>query len=136
MVELVCGLEQRKKLESVPLSNDVIHSRIVDMSCNILKQVIDELAASPFPFSMQLDETTDISECSQLLVFVRYVHADAIKEEFLFCESLSETTKAVDVFEMVKLFFTNKTLIGKKNFILFALMELLRCLVINLVLLL
>ena len=105
MVELVCGLEQRKKLESVPLSNDVIHSRIVDMSCNILKQVIDELAASPFPFSMQLDETTDISECSQLLVFVRYVHADAIKEEFLFCESLSETTKAVDIFEMVKRFF-------------------------------
>uniref|UniRef100_A0A7M4F4W3 Zinc finger BED-type containing 5 n=1 Tax=Crocodylus porosus TaxID=8502 RepID=A0A7M4F4W3_CROPO len=110
MVELVCGLEQRKKLEVVSLSNDVIRSRIVDISFNILKQVIEELAASPFPFSMQLDETTDISQCSQLLVFVCYVHADTIKEEFFCCESLLETTKAINVLEMVKSFF------AKQNF--------------------
>ncbi|KAI6656167.1 Protein ZBED8-like [Oopsacas minuta] len=61
MVELVCGLEQRKKIEAVPLSNDVIHSRIVDIFSNILKQIIKELADTPFPFSMQLDETTDIT---------------------------------------------------------------------------
>lgn len=52
MVELVCGLEQRKKIEAVPMSNDVIHSRIPDMSSNILKQVMEELAATPFAFSM------------------------------------------------------------------------------------
>jgi hypothetical protein len=57
---------------------------------------------------MQLEETTDISKCSQLLVFVRYVLADAIKEEFLFCESLLETKKAVDILEMVKSFFCKK----------------------------
>jgi len=61
MVKLVCGLEPRKKIEAVSLSNDVIHSRIVDISCNILKQVMEELAATPFSFSMQLDEGTDIS---------------------------------------------------------------------------
>ncbi|KAK4303245.1 hypothetical protein Pmani_024835 [Petrolisthes manimaculis] len=38
MVQLVCGLEQRKKIEAVPLSNDVIHSRIADMSSKILKR--------------------------------------------------------------------------------------------------
>jgi hypothetical protein len=92
MVELVCGLDQKEKLEAVPFSNDVIRSRIVYISFNISKHVIEGLAALPFPFSMQLDETTSISQCSQLLVFVRYVHADAIKEEFLFCESLLETT--------------------------------------------
>ena len=54
---------------------------------------------------MQLDETTDIAQCSQLLVFVRYVHINTIKEEFLFCEPLIETTKAIDVFEKVKTFF-------------------------------
>ncbi|XP_042217594.1 protein ZBED8-like, partial [Homarus americanus] len=43
MVELVCGLEQRKKIAAVPLSNDVIHSTIVDISSNILKQAIDIL---------------------------------------------------------------------------------------------
>ncbi|KAL0879709.1 hypothetical protein ABMA27_003424 [Loxostege sticticalis] len=107
IVELVCGKDERKKVEAVPLSNDVIHSRIVEMSSNVLKQVIEELNASPFPFSMQLDESTDVSQCSQLLVFVRYVKHDtrSIKEEFLFCDSLLETTKASDVFEMIKIFF-------------------------------
>jgi hypothetical protein len=81
MVELVCGLEQTKTLEAVPLSNNVIYSRIVYISFNILKHVIEELAASPFRFSMQLDEATDISERSHLSVYVRYVHADDIKEE-------------------------------------------------------
>ena len=54
---------------------------------------MEELKASPFPFSMQLDESTDVSQCAQLLVHVRYMHADTIKEEFLFCELLSETTR-------------------------------------------
>jgi hypothetical protein len=67
------------------------------------------LAASPLPFSMQLVKTTDISQCSQLLVFVRYVHADAIKGNSYF-ESLLETTNAVDVLKMVTSFF------AKQNF--------------------
>jgi hypothetical protein len=92
MVELVCELEQMEKLEAVPFSNDVIRSTLVDISSNILKHVIEKLAASPFPFSMQVDETTYISQRSQLIVFVRYVHADDIKEQFLFCESLLQTT--------------------------------------------
>jgi hypothetical protein len=80
MVELVSGLEQRKKLEAVPLSNDVIRSGIAVISFSILKNVTEELAASPVPFCTQLDETTDISQCSQLLDFVRCAHADAIKQ--------------------------------------------------------
>ncbi|XP_042203602.1 protein ZBED8-like [Homarus americanus] len=115
MVELVCGLEQRKKIAAVPLSNDVIHSRIVDISSNILKQVMEELAATSFLFSMQLNETTDVSQCSQLLVFVRYMHADAIKEEFIFCEPLLETTKAIDTLEMVNSFFAKQNFDWKKN---------------------
>lgn len=105
MVELVCGLEQRKTLEVVPLSNDVLCSRIVHISFNILKHVIEELATSPFPFSMQLDEATNTSQSSQLFVCVRYMHADAIKEEFLFREFYLETTKVVDISEMANSFF-------------------------------
>jgi hypothetical protein len=108
-----CGLEQKGrkwKRFSYHITRYVL--------CNILKHVIEELTASPFPLSMQMDE--GISQCSQLLVFVRYLYADANSDEFLSCEFFSETTKAVDVFEMVKSFLPNKTLIGKKkNFILF-----------------
>ena len=45
---------------------------------------MEELASSPFPFNLQLDESTDVSYCSQLVSFVRYVNGDKIKEEFLF----------------------------------------------------
>jgi hypothetical protein len=55
-------------------------SSIAYISFNILKNVIEEFAT----FSMQLDETTDMTQCSKFLVFARYVHADAMKEEFLF----------------------------------------------------
>jgi hypothetical protein len=77
-IELVCKLEQRGKLEEVPLPNYVILSRIADVSSNIFKNVTKEIADSPFPFSMKLNKTKYISQRGQLLVFVRYVHADAV----------------------------------------------------------
>ena len=66
------------------MSNNVVKSRIYDILENILKQVMEELATSPFPFSLQLDESTDVSYCSQLVCYVRYVNGNEIKEEFLF----------------------------------------------------
>ena len=115
MTEIVCGSEKRKKLKSIPMSNNVIKSRIDDISENILKQVMEELASSPFAFSLQLDEFTDVSNCSQLLSFVRYVNGNKIKEEFLFCEPLLETAKASDVFKMVNKFFVKQNFDWKKK---------------------
>ena len=43
MVELVCGEEQKGKLEKIALSNDTVRCRISDMSQDILKQVADEI---------------------------------------------------------------------------------------------
>lgn len=105
MVELVCGKQHRKEIENIPLSNNVIQSRIHDMSLDLTQQVLTELKASPHPYSMQLDETTDVAQCSQLLVFVRYVHSGSIKEEFLFCRPLLTTTKAQDVLAIINDFF-------------------------------
>ena len=76
-------MAQNNKLEAVPLSNDTKSPKITDIPNNILKQVMEELKFLPFPFSMQLDESTDVSQCAQLFAYVRYMHADAIKE-FLF----------------------------------------------------
>jgi hypothetical protein len=82
MVELVSGLDRRKKLEVVSFSNDVIRSGIVDISFNVLKHAIEELVASPIPFSRRLYETTDISQYSQLLVFLHHAHASTEKKRF------------------------------------------------------
>ena len=110
MVKIVLGKEAEKKLQQVPLSSDTIRSRIDDKSQDILLQIVSDFGATPVEFSNQLDKSTDVSDCSQLLVFVRYVKECAVHEEFLFCERLLETTKAIDVLQLVKAFFTKHAL--------------------------
>ena len=105
MAKIVLGTEAEKKLKQIPLSNDIIHSRIHDMSQDVLQQVITDLKASPVRVSIQLDESTDVSFCSQLMAFVRYVKEKEVVEEFLFCKPLKTTAKATDVFSLVKEFF-------------------------------
>ena len=112
----------------MPLSNDGIKSRIIDISANILKQVMEELKATPFPFSVQLDESTDIPNRCQFLVFARHVHADTMKEEFLFCKTFSQDAKATDILEMIHNFFANKNFNGRKKLVVCVQMELLQCL--------
>ena len=70
---------------------------------DVKEQVLTEVKASPF-LSFQLDESTDVSSCSQLLVFVRYNNSGDIKDEFLFCSSLKTTTKADYVMEKINCF--------------------------------
>ena len=70
MVELVCGVEQNRKLEKIALSNDTVRCRISDMSQDILNRVADEIRASKAKISIQLDESTDVSNCAYLLCTV------------------------------------------------------------------
>ena len=67
-----------------------------DLSDDIKFQVVEEIKTTLFGlFAIQIDESTDISLCAQLMVFVKYVHND-IKKEFFFCSPLEKTTKAVE----------------------------------------
>ena len=43
-------------------------------------------------------------------MYARYVHNNAFKEEFLFCSALETTTKAADILNKVKTFFTTNGL--------------------------
>jgi zinc finger BED domain-containing protein 5/7/8/9 len=110
MVNIILGQAAEHKLSTIPLSNDTISDRIEKMSKDILAQVVADLISSPAKFSLQLDETTDVSNLSQLAVFVRYVKHDEIKEEFLFCKPLTTTTKAADVKKLVDDFFKDNNL--------------------------
>ena len=80
-------------MKQISLSNDTIKSQIHEMSDNIKSKVLSKIDSSPV-FALQLDESTDISNLSQLLVYV--------------CQPLETTSKAVDVFLMLIDFF-NKT---------------------------
>ncbi|KAF2348764.1 hypothetical protein FHG87_020478 [Trinorchestia longiramus] len=110
MANIMLGKEAEVKLSQITLSNDTISDRIEDMSRDILAQAVADLISSPAKFSLQLDETTDVFNLSQLAVFVRYVKDDVIKKDFLFCKPLTTTTKAADVKKLVHNFLKNNSL--------------------------
>ena len=75
--------------------------------------MLSKIDSSPV-FALQQDESTDISNLSQLLVYVRFVADERINEEFLFCQPLETTSKAVDVFQMLIDFFDKTELSSSK----------------------
>ena len=65
-------------------------------------QIVEEIKTAPFGlFAIQIDQSTDISLCAQLMVFAKYVYNDTFKEEFIFCSPLETITKAADIQEKV-----------------------------------
>ena len=112
-VKLVLGEKASQTMKQISLSNDTIKSRIHEMSDNIKSKVLSKIDSSSV-FALQLDKSTDISNLSQLLVYVRYVADERINEEFLFCQPLETTSKAVDVFQMLIDFFDKTELSWSK----------------------
>ena len=104
------GKADENKLSQISLSNDTINNRIDKMSDDILAQIASNLISSPAKFSLQLDGTTDDASLSQIAVFMRYVKEDVIKEDFLFCQPLTISTKAIDVKKLVDNFFRDNGL--------------------------
>ena len=100
MVKLVVDEGAARKLDDISVSNGTASRRINEISLNIKEEVVDEIKKSRL-FAIQLDESTDVSQFSQLLGFVRYVHEGSFKEEFLFCKPLKLNTRAEDVLEAV-----------------------------------
>ena len=104
---LVLGETNSKKLAKISLSNSTIKTRIDALANDIECQVLQKMQASPF-FAIQCNETTDIAQMSQLLVYVRFVGSTTIEEEMLFCRPLETTTKAEDVLKLVDAYFHEK----------------------------
>lgn len=95
-----------KKLDPLSLFNNTIQRRITDMSSDIRSQITGEIKAAPLGlFSIQVDESTDVASCAQLMVFVRYIHNETFKEEFLFCQPLESRTRGIDVFQKANNYF-------------------------------
>lgn len=82
MAKIVLGKEAEKKLQQVSLSNDVIRNRIIDMSEDILEQTVADIKASLVQISLQVDESTDISNYCQLMAVVQYVKEKKWKKVF------------------------------------------------------
>ena len=92
--KLVLRNTSAAKLRQISLSNNTIQRHIADMSKDVKELVVSEIKASP-KFLFQVDKSTDIHSCAQLLVFVKYIQSDYIKE-FLLCSELDTITPGAD----------------------------------------
>ena len=68
------------EVKQIPLFADTIRRRISEMSQDINCQLNDR--GKRGKFSLQLDESTDVSGLTQLLVFVRYIANGKHEEEY------------------------------------------------------
>ena len=71
LVDNIIEEEAAAKLETVFISNNTVKNEIEKISIDIADQVIPGVKDSKFGFSIQLDESTDITNNDQLFVYVR-----------------------------------------------------------------
>jgi hypothetical protein len=84
--------------KEVQLSRSTVTRRLECMSDDIEQKMRQDLEICEFS-SLQLDESTDVSDVSQSLVFIRMVFNDgSIKEELLKTIPLHGKTRDEDIF--------------------------------------
>ena len=87
VVKIMIGERESKIFDSVSLSATTVKRRILDMSHDVLEQIIGQVNTSPF-YAIQLDESTDIAGLPQLSLFIRYISNGEVLEKLLFCKAL------------------------------------------------
>nr|ABF20550.1 transposase [Danio rerio] len=108
IVKELFGEEAARKIDCVPLSDNTVGRRISEMADDISSQLLEQLQASEY-FSLQLDESTDIANQAQLMVYVRFLGKDTFIEELLFCKPLEGRTTGQDICNMMDQFMTDNS---------------------------
>ena len=107
--ELVLGKNKANMLSQISLSNDTDKRKIDELSQDIKDQLLDQIKQSPL-FAIQCDETTNIGNCSQLLLYSRFLSGNTVKEEMLYCHLLKSHATSADIFNVVTNFFQENQL--------------------------
>lgn len=102
--EQVLGKQALQKLKVIPMSANTVKRRIEDMAEDIENQVIEMVKNSTF-YSIQLDESTDITNEAVLLCFVRFECNGELKEELLCSLTLPGRTTSSEIFSALSDYF-------------------------------
>ncbi|CAM5124518.1 unnamed protein product [Natator depressus] len=79
------------------LSNETVAQHIDEIASDIKVQLIKPAKYSP-KYTLQHNESRDISNSAQLLVYVRYCYDRKLQEDLLFCNSLQGKTTGQEIF--------------------------------------
>ncbi|XP_028146751.2 general transcription factor II-I repeat domain-containing protein 2A-like [Diabrotica virgifera virgifera] len=97
-------------INSLQLSARTVTRRVEDMSEDVVSQMKTDLQRCIF-FSLQFDESTDISDTSQLAIFVRMIFDDfTAKEELVKIIPLKGRTRGEDIFSSVQDYFISENI--------------------------
>lgn len=99
--------EKKKLFETIPLSARTTVRRIEEISNDIEVQLKQKVSKFQW-FSLTIDESTDITDTAQLLIFIRGVNSEfEITEELLSMRSLHDRTTGEDIFKEVEISMKN-----------------------------
>lgn len=100
VAKIMFGETAATKIDSIPLSDNTISRRIVDMSQDVQKQLCSQLKNADF-FCLKFDESTDVAGQAILTGFVRYPHEHQIIENIFCCCAIPERTTGEQIFFVI-----------------------------------
>ncbi|XP_057183089.1 general transcription factor II-I repeat domain-containing protein 2-like [Triplophysa rosa] len=100
VAEEVCP-DKKDVLNAVSLSASTVTRRIEEMGDNVYAQLQEKVKEFEF-FALALDESNDVQDTAQLLIFLRGVNSNfEVSEELAALQSLKGTTTGEDIFGKV-----------------------------------
>ncbi|XP_067129250.1 zinc finger BED domain-containing protein 5-like [Centruroides vittatus] len=100
-------------IKQLPLFNDTVKRQISLCANDHLNELLWRMKMSSY-FTLQLDESTDVSGLAVLLVFVKYQYNDELCKDLLMCNDLKNTTTGCDIFYKIDDFIQSNEIDWKK----------------------
>ncbi|GFV46578.1 zinc finger MYM-type protein 6 [Trichonephila clavipes] len=104
IVETRFGDNFTKEMQSIPLSNETVSSRIDDIAEDVEQQVFGKLRDKLF--SIQLDEATDSNKDVHFIAYVRFWDGMSAVE-LLFCKPINLKATAIALFDILNNFIND-----------------------------